>query len=642
METLSKGTDVHAFTAIGARVGVWRFWGPGPERRPRAWSLRFPVPRTAGDRMRQHESLLGSRSSRDFRGARRGARRRLWSECRPASAGLGPRRPLFVLRLLLGLLAGLPSTAPAMRDAGFEEMLSWQGVGSFGVRGERPQALARASRRAWLAVGDASGVTWWRGDRSERADLPAVQDLAFDHEDVLWIGTEAGLYRWHEGGRPEPRSVGDGENADRIHRVVAVAGSLLLATQAGAYWSSDGRSFQALSVAGPSTPVTRAALRPAELGSGPVVQGEPEGARPRVRPAEAWLYGAGQLFVVRGVVYRTGLRILDARRVELPRILDDRAPMDLTLDPGGRRLFLVFEDRVLWRSLEPEEGSSTAAVWRVERPTMPPGARIQRLGWAAGRVWLATDRGLLEASTLAGPFRRAASPLGTSPCVDLKSLGPTGAVALCRSGLFALVPPAQREDPFGADEFPGSPGERDPLPPDPPVAEIRQRALARAGLAQARAEGLWQGLRRRAYWPDLSLGFKVDADRDWGHDLDQSFVSGDTRFLFDRSRDRALDLEGRIDLAWDLGGLVYPTRSVELSRELRQVVGLRDDVSDEIHQLYFERQSIRQRLKTGAPALEPGEEGRLRVRALELEAALDAWTGGWLSQWRLAHASPDE
>ena len=38
-------------------------------------------------------------------------------------------------------------------------------------------------------------------------------------------------------------------------------------------------------------------------------------------------------------------------------------------------------------------------------------------------------------------------------------------------------------------------------------------------------------------------------------------------------------------LDWDLGNLAYPDDSVDLSRELRQVTSLRDDVSDEIHQL---------------------------------------------------------
>jgi hypothetical protein len=66
-------------------------------------------------------------------------------------------------------------------------------------------------------------------------------------------------------------------------------------------------------------------------------------------------------------------------------------------------------------------------------------------------------------------------------------------------------------------------------------------------------------------------------------------------------------------------------------------VSLRDDVADEINQLYFERQSIRKRLSESPLAtgsVEVGEVVRLHWRAQELDAGLDAWTGGWISRWR--------
>ena len=56
-----------------------------------------------------------------------------------------------------------------------------------------------------------------------------------------------------------------------------------------------------------------------------------------------------------------------------------------------------------------------------------------------------------------------------------------------------------------------------------------------------------------------------------------------------------------------------------------------DDVLDEVNQLYFERRRVLAELSI-AP---PGERLRLGIRAAELAAGIDAWTGGWFSR---AHA----
>jgi hypothetical protein len=354
--------------------------------------------------------------------------------------------------------------------------------------------------------------------------------------------------------------------------------------------------------------------------------------------------------MVRGLIVDQGLRVTDSRLVDLPRPSDERLLMDLAIDPDGQRLYMVFEDLIAWRSLDSDDLSSSASRWHLERPVMPPGARIRRLGWAAERVWLATDHGLLEAPVLGAPFARAASPLGTSDCADLQSRGSLGAVALCRPGLFVLAPRSVPLDASSTEATPvgleqpaarrraSPPRRRESIPPDPPVGEIRRRALERAGLTVKRFEGLWKGLANRAYWPEVSLRFGMDSDRDRSRDADQSFVSGETRHLLDQSRDEGRSFDAAVEFDWDLGGISYPNESVDLSREHRQVISLRDDVIDEIHQIYFERQSIRERLAE-EPSLEPEEIARLTTRARELEAGLDAWTGGWLSRWRIAHAA---
>ena len=68
-----------------------------------------------------------------------------------------------------------------------------------------------------------------------------------------------------------------------------------------------------------------------------------------------------------------------------------------------------------------------------------------------------------------------------------------------------------------------------------------------------------------------------------------------------------------------------------MSREAREIIELRDDVLDEITQLYFERRRVLDALAR-APAPDDVEAVRLRLRAQELAAGIDAWTGGWFGR----------
>ena len=71
------------------------------------------------------------------------------------------------------------------------------------------------------------------------------------------------------------------------------------------------------------------------------------------------------------------------------------------------------------------------------------------------------------------------------------------------------------------------------------------------------------------------------------------------------------------------------------------MIELRDDVLDEITQLYFERRRVLAQLQA-LPDPGDAEALRLRLRADELAAGIDAWTGGWFGRQtrRLAAGIP--
>lgn len=520
---------------------------------------------------------------------------------------------------------------------------SWRRVDAGGRPGNVLAAVAR-SARGQLAVAADDRVRWWPSGFARPAEtfaIEGVRDLAFGPSGALWIGSSGGLWRWEAGARPVRRPLRGDAGASDVFRLAGNAHGLLVATGAGAYWSTRGRIFQPLAssrIGGAIGQVAFRARRSADL---------------RSELRELWLFGDAGLETIRGLVTGTGLRVLRHDLSSLPRPRSEARPVDLVVAPGDGPVVLVYPDTLAFGS---RDGGGDL-TWRSVRPVLAPGAAVQRLAWDASGPVLATDRGLFAARTPAGPWRRLGPEPGAQPCADvaLAADDPAGA-ALCRSGLHvraadessliagdgAPVPlrPDAAPEPLRLESFASRGGV---LLPDPPVASIRARALARAGLDVERDRALRRGLWRRGWLPEVGLQFGADFDRDSRRFADESYVSGGYRSLFDRTRERATRFEAQLQLDWTLGDIAFPDDSVDLSRELRQVLSLRNDVSDEIHQLYFERARIRARLAAGGP-FEAGEPARLRVRAAELAAGLDAWTGGWLSQWhatRLAGARPD-
>jgi hypothetical protein len=138
----------------------------------------------------------------------------------------------------------------------------------------------------------------------------------------------------------------------------------------------------------------------------------------------------------------------------------------------------------------------------------------------------------------------------------------------------------------------------------------------------------------RAWLPDLELRGGAGRGRKVRFLEDQAQSSGTVFDLRDREFDRGSDYDGALVLRWELGDLAYNPEAIDVSREAREVIELRDEVLDEVTQLYFERRRVL--LALSAAAGDAAERARLRLRADELAAGLDAWTGGFFSR----HAPP--
>ena len=490
-----------------------------------------------------------------------------------------------------------------------------------GQRGRRATALAVEPGSERLAIGDEQGVRLGAVGGVLRRVLHRgpVRDLAFLPAGGLLVATEGGLYRIDAVGPKAPIAPGPGASARSVQRVAVLpgldaahAGVFAAATDAGVFVSADGGNWQRLSGNLPTGPATALALRRDHA------------------VVSCWTVVGGQLWRI-DLAERSGrIEALAFRRETIAFAGRDRGAVAVVSDLPEADIAVVFPKLIALRRADSPPGS-----WEIVRPELPAGGELWRLGHGAGLYWLATDRGLLVAGSLRGPWRRASAPVGTSSVQA--AVGSSAAIYVAaNAGIFGGRV---------ASGFVSVPEFSSATAPDegvavgePAVGEVHRVAIRYLGLGRTRLEALRDGVSRRGWLPIVVLRGDGDWDRSRATDYDQAFLSGETRHLIDIDRDRGDAYGVSLTLSWDLGDIAYEPESIDVSHETREVIELRDDVLDEITQLYFERRRVLAALAASADP--PSADSlQLRLRASELAAGIDAWTGGWFSE-RLDTSTP--
>lgn len=491
-----------------------------------------------------------------------------------------------------------PAAAPPAPEesAGFE----WRQLAE-AAPGDAPTALASDGAQR-LVVGGVRGVRELVPDQLPETLLRRgpVLDLAFLDDGRLLVATLQGLYRVDRDGQAHREALGSETVSRSVSRLAAARGFAVAATEAGVFLRGKDSVWQRVRA------LPRAAASLVAL-------------RSRGKALELWSVVAGELWI-------SELRPEaedpwgSATRVTLPVAGGSEAALDLGFDLPGAESVLVFPTTLAVRD--------ASGVWRRLRPSLPPGARAQRLAQAFGRLWLATDRGLLVAPRIEGPWQRAGSPVGSLPVIGLQ--GGSVLVAATRRGVHVAAPLLiHGSAPIGIDDVGVVGDARARTRDEPSIGALHAAALRRQGLQVYAIRDLRQRVSRRGWLPMLQIGFSYEDERERNREHDQSFVSGDTRNLYDSELDRSRDLEVKLTLSWDLGDAVFHPDEIDVSREARSLIALRDDVLDEVTQLFFERLRVLARLEAAPPG--SGERGLLALRATELAAGLDAWTGGAFS-----------
>jgi len=500
-----------------------------------------------------------------------------------------------------------------------------------GQRGRRATALAVEPGSERLAIGDEQGVRLGvvGGVLHRVLHRGPVRDLAFLPAGGLLVATERGLYRIDAVGPTAPIAPGPGASARSVRRVAALpgldsahAGVFAAAPDAGVFVSADGQSWQRLSGNLPAGPATALALRRDH------------------EVVACWTVVGERLWRIDLTVRSGRIEVRAFRRERIAFAGRDRGAVDVVSDLPEADVAVVFPKLIALRNAD-----STPGSWEIVRPELPAGGELWRLGHGAGLYWLATDRGLLVAGSLRGPWRRASAPVGTSSIQA--AVGSAAAIYVAaNAGIFGgrVTPALARSAPApDASAFlrqsssATASGDR-AAAGEPQVGEVHRVAIRYLGLGRDRLEALREGVSRRGWLPIVVLRGDGDWDRSRATDYDQAFLSGETRHLIDIDRDRDNSYGVSLTVSWDLGDIAYEPESIDVSHETREVIELRDDVLDEITQLYFERRRVLAALAASVD-LPAADSLQLRLRASELAAGIDAWTGGWFSE-RLVASTP--
>ncbi len=284
------------------------------------------------------------------------------------------------------------------------------------------------------------------------------------------------------------------------------------------------------------------------------------------------------------------------------------------------RLYVGTEDGVLvsedsgtaWQRL-PDEGLLRRAV---------TGLAVS----GEGKLFCATPSGIFSF----GPYRWKERSLRL-PVTDVR------AVYCARDGLYA----ATADGFFRAHPAPEERvAEGEALDPealvsgDPDIAAVQHAAVDYAQVSPERIADWQRRMRRRAFFPQLSVGFDYDNDRTNNSNIWGSYGSATTSGKYYAGPDTQTKYDQRnwdVSLSWDLADIVWSDAETSIDTRARLMVELRNELLDEVTKLYFERLRLKAEL-AGDERLSSRKRAEKTLRLAELAAQLDGLTGDFFSR----------
>jgi photosystem II stability/assembly factor-like uncharacterized protein len=161
---------------------------------------------------------------------------------------------------------------------------------------------------------------------------------------------------------------------------------------------------------------------------------------------------------------------------------------------------------------------------------------------------------------------------------------------------------------------------------EPHYHEIQKAAIEYAEVNPDKIAKWRRAAKTKALLPTLSFGIDRNESRSLHWDTG-STTTPDTWVMGPDEDNTGWD----VTCSWDLGDLIWNDDQTSIDTRSKLMVELRDDILDEVTRLYFERRKLQVELMQNPPTdVNKFLEKELRLE--ELNASIDAMTGGYLSE----------
>jgi len=236
------------------------------------------------------------------------------------------------------------------------------------------------------------------------------------------------------------------------------------------------------------------------------------------------------------------------------------------------------------------------------------GAEIRRIAQTKkenNSLYLATDRGVFLIKLDSKTHKILFEGLSTKD-INWVEFNESGIIyAATNRGLFFK----NQFSPLGGSSLPS-----ELLMSQPEICEVQDKALRYNEAHPDKVKKWIKSLKYRALLPSLDLDY----------DKTVTYDSGIDRF-------QVGPYDWGVGLSWNMADLIWNSYEDDIDTRSRLVTQLRISILDNVNAIYFERLRVRADLIRN-PEMEESEKFKKELRLLELNAALDGYTGGYFSK----------